>query len=320
MDLVSLARVQSAGGKWYVLVVVDDYSQYAWVFFLEEKGETFCFVRDLVLRWRNERHEDAIRAICSDNENFGHNLGLEHQFSSPYMPPRDGVVERKNRTLCEMAQTMHDEHRTPRRFQAEAVNTVCYVSNMIYLRVHKKKTCYELMRGRTPKVSHFHVFGCKCFILMEGKKLDKFEARSVDVIFFGYASHSKAYRVLNLETNQIMDTCEVTFDETQPRSQLVFECASDDELGDEIFQEEEHEHGDYEDGGVVPAAEHVPATSTTVMDGPSPTPTTTNQDRGETTIEGEVASTWDPPRQVQVDHPTSRIIGHMNECTTRSRV
>jgi hypothetical protein len=149
---------------------------------------------------------------------------------------------------------MLDEHRTPRRFWAEVVNTACYVSNRIYLRVHKKKTCYELMHSRTPKVSHFHVFGCKCFILKKGKKLDKFEARSVDGIFFGYASYSRAYRVLNLETNQIVETCEVTFDETYPRSQLVFECAGDDELGKEIFQKEEHEHGDDEDGGVVPAA------------------------------------------------------------------
>jgi hypothetical protein len=191
---------------------------------------------------------------------------------------------------------MLDERRTPRRFWIEAVNTVCYVSNRIYLRVHKKKTCYELMHGRTPKVSHFHVFGCKCFILKKGKKLDKFETRSVDGIFFGYASHSKAYRLLNLETNQIVETCEVTFDETQPRSQFVFECAGDDELGEEIFQEEEHEHGDDEDGGVVPADEHVPTTSTTVMDGPSPTPTTTNQNQGEATVEGEVASRREPPR------------------------
>jgi hypothetical protein len=53
-------------------------------------------------------------------------------------------------------------------------------SNRIYLKVHKKKTCYELMHGRTPKVSHFRVFGCKCFILKKGMKLDKFEARSVN--------------------------------------------------------------------------------------------------------------------------------------------
>jgi hypothetical protein len=212
------------------------------------------------------------------------------------------------------------EHRTPRRFWAEAVNTACYELNRIYLRVHKKKTCYELMHGRTPKVRNFHVFGCKCFILKKGKKLDKFEARSVDGIFFGYASHSRAYRVFILETNQIVETCEITFDETQPRSQLVVECAGDDELGEEIFQEEEHDNGDDEDGGVVPPAECVPTTSTTVVDGPSPTPTTTNQDRGEDVVEGEVASRRKPPRQVQVDHPASRIIGNMNECTTLSRV
>jgi hypothetical protein len=126
--------------------------------------------------------------------------------------------------------------------------------------------------------------------------------------------------VLNLETNQIVETCEVTFDKTEPRSQLVFECASDDELGEEIFQEEEHEHGDNEDGGAVPLAEHVPTTSTTVMDGPSTAPMTTNQERGEADVEGEVASRRERPRRLQVDHPASRIISDMNERTTRSRV
>jgi hypothetical protein len=38
------------------------------------------------------------------------------------------------------------------------------------------------MHGHTPMVSQFHVFGCKCFILKKGKKLDKFEARLVDGI------------------------------------------------------------------------------------------------------------------------------------------
>jgi transposase InsO family protein len=178
MDIVGPARVRSTGGKWYVLVVVDDYSLYVWVFFLEEKGETSDFVRDLVLRLRNERHRDAIRTIRGDNgselrnsrfETFCHDLGLEHQFSSPYTPPQNGVVERKNRTLCEMARTVLDEHRTPRRFWAEEVNTACYVSNMIYLRVHKKKTYYELMHDRTPNVSHFHVFVASALFLRKGR-------------------------------------------------------------------------------------------------------------------------------------------------------
>jgi transposase InsO family protein len=131
MDLVGPARVCSAGGKWYVLVIVDDYSRYAWVFFIADKGETFSFVRDLILRLKNERHGDVVRAIRSDNGNefknshfktFCRDLGLEHKFSSPYVACQNGVVERKNRSLCEMARTMHDENRTPRRYWAEAVN------------------------------------------------------------------------------------------------------------------------------------------------------------------------------------------------------
>jgi transposase InsO family protein len=97
MDLVGIARVCSVGGKRYVLVIVDDYSRYAWVFFLADKVETFGFVRGLILRLKNERNGDAIRAICSDNgtefknshfETFCHDLGLEHQFSYPYVACR----------------------------------------------------------------------------------------------------------------------------------------------------------------------------------------------------------------------------------------
>jgi hypothetical protein len=96
------------------------------------------------------------------------------------------------------------------------------------------------MHGRAPKVSHFRVFGCKCFILKKGK-LDKFEARSSDGIFFGYANHFRAYRVLNLETNKIMEACEVTFDETMPCTSLGFECAGDEEMAEDLFEEEKDE-------------------------------------------------------------------------------
>ena len=62
-------------------------------------------------------------------------------------------MERKNQTLVEMARTMLDEHRTPRRFWVEAVNTACHVSNRVFLRSFKKKTCYELMHGHAPRVT-----------------------------------------------------------------------------------------------------------------------------------------------------------------------
>ncbi|WVZ84706.1 hypothetical protein U9M48_031701 [Paspalum notatum var. saurae] len=139
IDKVGPARVASVSGKWYVLVIVDDVSRFSWVFFMEFKDEVFGFVRNLVLRLRNESHK-AMTAIRSDNggefrnsqfKNFCRDL--EHQFSSPYTPPQNGVVERKNCTLVEMERTMLDEHTTPRRFLAEAVNTACYITNRIFL-------------------------------------------------------------------------------------------------------------------------------------------------------------------------------------------
>jgi hypothetical protein len=115
---------------------------------------------------------------------------------------QNGVVERKNRSFCEMARMMLNEHRTPRRYWAEVVNTTCHVGNQIFLRAFLNKMFYELMHGRAPRVSHFKAFGCRCFILKKGmlecfilKKgmPDKFESRSSDGIFLGYTSHSRAF-------------------------------------------------------------------------------------------------------------------------------
>jgi IS30 family transposase len=66
MDNLGPYRVCSMGGKWYVLVIVDDYSCYFWVFFLESKDEVFEHFRSLALRLNNE-HPNLLKAICSDN-------------------------------------------------------------------------------------------------------------------------------------------------------------------------------------------------------------------------------------------------------------
>jgi transposase InsO family protein len=125
------------GGKWYVLVIVNDYSCYSWVFFLESQDEVFEHFRSLALRLNNE-HPNCLKVIRSDSGTEFRNASfdeffLEHeidqQFSTPCVPQQNGVVERKNRTLVEMARTMLDKHRTSRRFWADAISTACHISN-----------------------------------------------------------------------------------------------------------------------------------------------------------------------------------------------
>jgi hypothetical protein len=132
---------------------------------------------------------------------------------------------------------MLDEHRTPRRFWADAISTACYISNRIFLRSILQLTPFELRFGRKPSVSHFRFFGCKCFVLKCGN-LDKFESRSFDDILLGYTSHGRSYRVYNFETNIVVESCDVTFDEIAPCPRGVFECVGDKEMEESIFVDE----------------------------------------------------------------------------------
>jgi hypothetical protein len=106
------------------------------------------------LRWAQNEFGLRIKKIRSDNgtefknsqiEGFLEEEGIKHEFSSPYTPQQNGVVERKNRTLLDMARTMLDEYKTSDRFWAEAVNTACYAINWLYLHRILKKTSYELL-------------------------------------------------------------------------------------------------------------------------------------------------------------------------------
>ncbi|WVZ84597.1 hypothetical protein U9M48_031620 [Paspalum notatum var. saurae] len=314
MDIVGSAQVASVSGKWYVLVVVDDFSRFSWVFFMEYKDEAFGFVRDLVLRLRNESHK-AMRAIRSDNGGEFRNSRFENScrdlvFFSIY-PPQNGVMECKNRTLVEIARTMLDEHRTARRFWAEAVNTTCYIANQIFLRAFLGKTSYELLFGRQPSVKHLRAFGCRCFVLKKAGHLDNF----------------RAFRVWILEAKQVVETCEVSFDETMPYTTPTFELSGDDEEGTTIFEDEEGAVDDGDAGATAPAAAPAPsATSSDDDGGPLPTASSSlprlqaQAEAGPAEDAGEVTSEIVLSRQVQRDHPPHRMIGDIHQHVTRSSV
>jgi transposase InsO family protein len=101
MDIVGPSRVHSIGGKWYILVIVDDYSRYSCVFLLESKDQIFEHFRLLALRLNNE-HPNCLKAIRSDNGTKFRNASfdefcLEHeidqQFSSMRVPQQNEVME-----------------------------------------------------------------------------------------------------------------------------------------------------------------------------------------------------------------------------------
>nr|GEW98022.1 retrovirus-related Pol polyprotein from transposon TNT 1-94 [Tanacetum cinerariifolium] len=103
-------------------------------------------------------------------EGLGYNLFLVGQFCdsnlevafkkhSCYVQDTNDVVERRNRTLVEAAQTMLIFSKAPMFLWAEAVATACYTQNRSLIHIRHNKTPYELVHNKKPDLTFFRVFG-----------------------------------------------------------------------------------------------------------------------------------------------------------------
>jgi transposase InsO family protein len=240
MDLFGPIANLSIGGSKYGLVIVDDFSRFTWVFFLQDKSETQGTLKFFLRRAQNE-FELKVKKIISDNCSEFKNLQVEeyheeerikHEFSAPYTPQQNGVVERKNMSLIDMARTVLGEYNTPERFWSEDVNTACHAINRLYLHRLLKKTSYELLTGNKPNVSYFHVFGSKCYILVKKGRHSKFAPKAVEGFLPGYDSNTKAYRVFNKSSRLVEVSSDIVFDETNgsPREQADLDDVDEDEV------------------------------------------------------------------------------------------
>src|ERR1044072_7547557 len=137
IDLFGPVKTASINGKKYGLVIVDDYSRWTWVKFLRSKDESHSVFATFCIQVQNEKNCKIVK-VRSDHggeienmefENLFDSNGISHDFSCPRTPQQNGVVERKNRALQEMARTMIQETDMAKHFWAEAVNTTCYIQN-----------------------------------------------------------------------------------------------------------------------------------------------------------------------------------------------
>jgi hypothetical protein len=158
---------------------------------------------------------------------------------------------------------------------------------------------FELRLGRKLPISHLRPFGCKCFILKH-VNLDKFESHSSNGILLGYTPHGRSYKVFNLETKTVVESCDVTFDETTPGPHDVIECSGDKEMEESIFVDEELQgFNGFEDEPLLPSTlspELVPAFT---FEAEAPQATTCSTVVVEVSrVEGEINSEQEAPSHI----------------------
>jgi hypothetical protein len=180
-------------------------------------------------------------------------------------------------------------------------------------------TPFELHFGRKSSVSHLRPFGSKCFVLKCGN-VDKFESRSSDGILLGYTPHGRSYRVFNLETNIIVKSYDVTFNETAPCPRDVFKCAGDTEIEESIFVDEELQSFDRdEDEPLLPSTSSLELIPASTLEAESPHATTSSTAAMEASrVEEEIISDQGAPSHIQKAHASQQIIGNLNKRVTWS--
>jgi hypothetical protein len=165
-------------------------------------------------------------------------------------------------------------------------------------------TSFELHFRCKSSVSHLRPFDCKCFVLKR-VNLDKLESRSSYDILLGYTLHGRSYRVFNLETNTVVESCDVTFDETAPCPHDVFECVGDKEIEENIFIDEELQSFDHdEDEPLFPSTSSPELVPTSTFETETTQATTSSTAAMKASrIEGEIISEQGAPSYIQNAHP-----------------
>jgi hypothetical protein len=152
------------------------------------------------------------------------------------------------------------------------------------LRNNTDKTPYELWKGRPTNVKHIRVFGRKCYIKREDGRMGKFDSRVDKGILVGYSSTRKAYKCYNLRLSKVVESINVTIDETSIPESKKEENKSMEQLFEEKDEKEEEEEDEDED----------------------------EDEENLTEVKEQVqqVSPKKPSKQVQKNHPSDQIIGN----------
>jgi transposase InsO family protein len=181
------------------MLIIDDYSRLTWVAFLKEKSKAFEKFKVFKALNGNQirkilkvvRYDRGGVFSSRDFKEFCDKHGIKREHTIPRTPQQNGVVERQNRSVQQMARSMMSEKNIAKTYWVESIHTFVHILNKSHLRPQSDKTPYELWFGRPASIKHFKVFGSKCYIKNNDENLGKYDDMANEGIFLGYATNIK---------------------------------------------------------------------------------------------------------------------------------
>lgn len=181
-DICGPMNVESLGGSRYFVTFIDDFSRYTEIIMLRKRSDVLQAFRNYKRRMENQtgrrikklRTDNGKEYLSNDFKKFLEDEGIARQLSVEYTPQQNGVAERANRTIVEMARCMLQQSGLPQSLWAEAVSTATFIRNRCPTKCLNNKTPIEAWTDNKPYVGFFRIFGSKVIALNKGPKRGKF--------------------------------------------------------------------------------------------------------------------------------------------------
>uniref|UniRef100_A0ACD5YKV7 Uncharacterized protein n=3 Tax=Avena sativa TaxID=4498 RepID=A0ACD5YKV7_AVESA len=166
-DLCGPITLATMSGNKYFLLIVDDSSRYMWVEVFRSKDEAYRFFHKIKMH-AELQSGTKLRAFRSDrggefNSNefasYCEEMGIQRCMTAPYSPQQNGVVERRNQSVVEMARSLLKGMGVPNTYWGEAVRTAVHILNRSPTRSLQGITPYEAWRRKKPTVDYLRTFG-----------------------------------------------------------------------------------------------------------------------------------------------------------------
>ena len=189
-DVCGPMSVPSVNGSLYYVLFKDDFSTFRVTYFLKNKSEVPNYFEKFLRKLRGETG-NKIKCLRTDNggEYLGSSFqewiakkGITHQTSAHRTPEQNGVTERDNRTVMEIARSMIHGRMLPLALWAEAVSTATYLLNRVSTTT-AALTPFEIWYNKKPNLSHLRIFGSDVFVHIPKEERTKLDPKSEKCIF-----------------------------------------------------------------------------------------------------------------------------------------
>lgn len=140
---------------------------------------------------------DEGNSLSTEFKQFCDTKGIQRQLSLAYTPQQNGVAERKNRTVVEMAKSMLHDKGMPYYLWAEVEHIGVNILNRCPTKFLDNITYFEAYSGRKPSIAHLKVFGFLCYVHIPSELRHKLKAKSTKCVFVGYATCEKEYKIFD---------------------------------------------------------------------------------------------------------------------------